>query len=107
MLRAFFYIYIHTMNVIFSALYYRPEARRRIDNGADPEDFKKPEFVHYKKIGVNIYRVEHFCESQSFPNHTEITTYCGDTYVIKISLSDYTLLIDHIDAGKLICKLKN
>lgn len=95
------------MNVVFNTLYYKAEAREGIDAGIDRKQYKKPEFVYYEKCLINLNQIESAVPHLDFLDHTTVNLNSGDSFVVKIKTSDFFLLVDHIEADKLLCRFKN
>lgn len=95
------------MNIIVDTLFYTKEAQEQINGGVDRAQFQNKKNTYYEKCVFNSDMVESATPSRQFKNHTEILMVSGDTWLIKIALIDYARLIEHIDAEKFLCKIKN
>lgn len=93
---------------VFDALFNTPETIAKIRAGINEHDLVEiGKDLVYRKIMLDIREIENAIPSTDWHNHTTVTMMSGDSFVLKISNINLFRLIDHVDAGKLICKLLN
>lgn len=96
------------MKIVFDCLHMTDKTLALVRAGEPIEQFEADiKNFFYKRIMLDGTRIETALPHPYFQNHTTLTMYNGDELTVKYSVESIARVLDHIDANKLLCRLRN